>query len=584
MLFHYNLVVLAVAQFLVFCPVALSLSKIPTITTRQGRTVELATIQKVLRSATLQHAPKLLYQLDSLDLHCPDGRLLRLSELTTVKKTERLKNVTVVVDNIERNVAPSVLTVREGNGFTLVTDDDDFVHGIWGPSLALTPVHANLHPGLLLNVQRNAIRNVLSSKQDQPITFDNDSVMPDYGPYDIDQALSSPKVLSQEEKCSSLNICRTIRIAAASDRGLCERFSSKRNPFRRSRNHILARVLLADAPFERQTCLRLSVVHFEMQCDPKKEDLFGSYSKNDGISVVYDFQSTWNADMRLAGIRRELAMFFPSYYDFTTTAGVAFVGPVCVKRWAYAWAEGFQPAVIAHEIGHILNARHADTGLMQAFWYPGTRMEFAEDSLVPMFAQTDLHAASFSDCLLTCGAENSPLPTSSRTPVPSTPAASRSPTPSSTPKSSNTCASGFNKSVALDCSKTMFGIKSFSGMQLSLKVVQKAGLLKLKFRLSPNGSVMKTLGLATSMTNDFNGVPLNSVKLLPDGQATKTVTVNPDALKLPAGSSTCCGKQLYVRVLVKACNPDNSCLNVRRTYEGNLSCSPCASRSSTCQC
>lgn len=591
MFVHSNFVILVavVLQLLVFCPVVLSSSPtIPVITTRQGTTVRLSTIRQVLKSATVRHAPKLLYQLHGLDLHCPDGRLLRLSKLTTVTKTERLRNATVVVDDIEHRVRPSVLTVRKGNGLTLVIDDDDFVHGVWGPSLALTPVHAELHPGLLLNVERNAVRNVhFSSKQNQPIPFVNDSVIPDYGPFDVDQVQSSPRVLSQEEKCSSLNVCRTVRIATASDRGLCDRFRSKSNPFRRSFNHIAARVVLANEPFELQTCLRLSVVHLEMQCNPDKRDLFGSYTRDDGIAVVYDFQSTWNAKTRLVDIPRELAMFFPSYYDFTTTAGVGFVGPVCVKRWAYAWVEGFEPAVIAHEVGHIFNARHADSGLMQTVWYPGTPMRFAAESLVPMFIQTDLHATNMADCLLQCDAHSLPSPSPSRKPPPSitpTPTPTPSKTPAPTPASGNTCASGFTSSIALDCSKTPFGTKSFNGMQLTLKVVQKVSVLKLKFRLAPKGSVMKTLAYAGSMTNDFNGIQLKYASLPSDGQSTKTVNFYPAFMKLPAGASTCCGQKMYVRVLVKACNSANSCSNVRRTFEGILKCSSCASRSSTCQC
>lgn len=595
---------MAISPQLLLCNFAVATPTISTITTSRGVTVELSTLQEVLRSVTSDNAVHLLYQLDDLDLHFPDGTLARLSQLTTIMDTRTMGKTSVFVDGIEKDVTPSTFTIREGNGFTVIMDDDNFVHGVWGPSLALAPVHAERYPGLLVNVDQNAENTFdlskRSSKQDEPIVFENDEVFPPFDPYEPNRAETSP--LPPTAKCSALNVCRTVRIAAAADYGLCKRFSSKRNPYKRSLAYIQSRVLLSNKPYLTQTCLSLSIESLEMQCNAGQADLFGSFIRNDGVKVLYEFQEVWNNNERLFNITRDLAMFFPSYYDYTSTAGVAFTGAICVKAWSYAWAEGFQPGVIVHEIGHLFGARHTDSGIMQAFLQPGAPLEFADDSLESIFKQTDFAVELYPDCLPLCeGASSpppsitprsSPAPSESKTPVPSqskSPAITPSPVPSPSrapapTRNGSTCASGFDEIRSIDCAKMFYGSTTVSNMKLVLRVIQRMDAFLLKLRVKPRGSAITSLSYAVSTINNFDDEALQPVNLKEGGQAGKTIKFNPFSLELQSGTSSCCGNAIYVRISATVCYSTSACTNGTWTYSKNMVCRACDSENRVCSC
>lgn len=589
-----NIVILVSLQEILLCNFVIAAQTVSTVTTSRGATVEMSTIREVLRSATTENAARLLYQLDNLNLHFPDGSLAQLSKLTAITETRTMGKSSVFVDGIEKDVAPSTFTIRKGNGFTVIMDDDSFVHGVWGPSLALAPLHAERHPGLMVNVEQSA-RNKLdvskhSTKQGEPIVFENDEVFPPVDPYEPNRAETSP--LPPAAKCSALNVCRTVRIAAAADYGLCDRFRSSRNPFKRSLAYIQSRVLLSNDPYLAQTCLSLSVESLEMQCDANEVDLFGSFPRSDGIDVLYDFQKVWNNNERLSNITRDLAMFFPNYYDYTATAGVAFTGAICVKAWSYAWAEGFDPTIIVHEIGHLFSARHSETGIMQAVLYPGTPLLFAADSLESIFARADYAVEIYPDCLPLCGGASSPSPANTPTSSPSpskssvaiptpAPSLSKSPAPS---QSGRTCSSGFDELRSIDCAKLFYGSKVVSDMKLVLRVIQKMDAFLLKVRVKPRGSRITSLSYAVSMTDRLFDEALRNVNLKTGGQAGKTIKINPFTLEMPFGSSTCCGNPISVRLVATVCNSANACSSGSWIYTKNMVCRSCSSVNRVCSC
>lgn len=543
---------------------------VSTIITHQGTVVKLSTIQKVLRAATAENCNRLLYHLDGLDLHVPDGRVVHLSQLTTDTVTRHVDGVTMVVGGVEQDTGTGSLYIRKGSGYTVILDEDNFVHGVWAHSLALTPVHVDLHPGLYINVARDAVEKLtLSSMQGEPIVFENDEIIAPPIPYFPNRSESTP--LPNRLQCSSLQVCRTVRIAAAADRGLCDRFSSSRSPFKRSLRHIQARVLLANEPFELQTCLRLSVVYLEMQCDSTKTDLFGSFTMLNGTIVLYEFQKAWNKNSRLSAVVRDMAMFFPSYYDFTITAGVAFGDAMCYRNWAFGWVEGFEPVAIAHETGHLLGARHTTSGLMVGHINYVTELRFASDSLASIFDLTDNYSEILPDCLPICSTGTTPTPTPT-------------PTPPSTSAADTTCAAGYDLVDAIDCAKVSYGSHTVSGTRLILKVVQKPGSFKLKFRAKPLGTVIKSLSYQVSMTNSFRDRLLRKASIQDGGQADKTIGINPFALQLPADSSTCCGQTIYVRVSATLCTSTDVCASGKWTYSGNMICRRCSADKRVCAC
>lgn len=66
--------------------------------------------------------------------------------------------------------------------------------------------------------------------------------------------------------------------------------------------------------------------------------------------------------------RRRDALYLITGYDAGNgVLGAAFRGAACNSDYSYGWIHGANPTVLAHEIGHTLDAPHEQTGIMQAY-------------------------------------------------------------------------------------------------------------------------------------------------------------------------------------------------------------------------
>lgn len=592
------------------------------ITTRTAtrQTVSLRDVQTVLRTATKHNAPDLLYYLSRMTLHQPDGKSVDLARVTSESKRVLSRQAKLFVDNRQVNLTSSKLILRTGAGYTVVLSEDGFTHGIWSSTLALTPVHSSRYPGLFVNVKKTSVQKSTHQSSNSSRSFDDDEVYPGRrgDPYRPDSV--EPVPVPAIQSCSKPSTCRQVRIAGASDRFLCHRFNRS---YVRALEHVEATLLAANQPFEAQTCLRLKLTHLELSCAlEQSKDLFGGFTRDDAIGLIYNLKDMWNANPRLSTIRRDAAIFFPSYFDDTVASGVAFVGPICVRDWAYAWVEGFEPIVVAHEIGHLFNCVH-ETELMSTYWDASTPFRFSADSLSLLYARADLHVASFADCLPMCKTMVSPtpstLPSRSSSPTPSMlPSRSSLPTPSPSASPSikpsqssapsqqmvpsrsmepmqslqstglSTCASGFDKSRAYACGRLYFGRRRWLRTRLVLIGLQKYGKLVLVFVVRGKNVAMKSLSVGVSMDATTN-VSLITKFLPVKGVVHTKVPVNIQNLKMATGSETCCNSVLHVTYLAKLCNMNGKCDSRQFTLKAELHCDACtlsvfeaASRSRKC--
>lgn len=265
--------------------------------------------------------------------------------------------------------------LRSGNGFYVGHLEDGAILGIWSQSLSLTPLHAGKHPGVFRNTfnPKSVPRAVDPVREEvhhlqAVLTNGNENGV---------EILSNPapRIISDDGLHTSSHqayVCRGkkrpkkfVEIAVAFSHRLCE----QQGGYAATVASIEASITAASVPYDEQTCLSLIVSAVDGYCNPVG-DPYASYeskfsgSKDAVQGLLPAFAEYWRKNM--GDVPRDVVYFFPAFEDGALTAGVAYVGAACSQQFGYGWSEGLFPLVVAHEVGHNLNARHTESGLMTA--------------------------------------------------------------------------------------------------------------------------------------------------------------------------------------------------------------------------
>lgn len=116
----------------------------------------------------------------------------------------------------------------------------------------------------------------------------------------------------------------------------------------------------AEAPFRKQLCLRLSVRSVSGWCDKSADPWRGEVRRRRPRELLSSFCATRNGSM--------LHMHFlvTGGGSNARTVALAFMGAACNTDISCAWAQGLAANLLAHELGHALNARHSKSGDVMA--------------------------------------------------------------------------------------------------------------------------------------------------------------------------------------------------------------------------
>lgn len=606
---------LLIASFLLYTFVFCA-NGIPSVQSENNNVIRTVTGREVTLDSLRQYGSRLkvsdpnvlLFDIDS-DLRMQgQGLDIDLRAITGEPLTLSNAGITLVVNNKKVEFTDSdAAYMRKGDWYSVVHNRQGKVLGVWGPGLALSPVHTGRHPGVFINLAHRPYSPVTHDDGEEDDSFDpgegrhfyghDTEDVPDDVPEVTEQLESSRGVVHQAAGCAARTDTYAVSIATVSDRGMCAKYDDSATD---TANVILAAMELTSTPYDRQTCLTLRTSYIELTCTDDVADPWAAMRNSDDI--ITTFRLTFTA-LR-PDVTRDVAYFLPSYFDGTSTSGVAYVGTACRRSAAYGWVEDLEEIVIAHEIGHSLGCPHATSGLMKASWTDGDPLVFSSASVecISTFVDNIRAGAHNTVCLLDEATVplfvpplESPSPTISVTPsttpsvtrsatpspTPSTtvvPSISRTPSPSATPpRTAESCTSTFSESAAFICDTLYSTDVTTSSETLRYRVRQRSNGILVDIQARTKGLIIVGAAMSVRMASVGPDVPPENLET-PRKRA--SVFVSMDDIPVEQDQNTCCDRTMSIQVAVYMCG-QNRCRTMRIRLTRSMRCKQCLRRYSS---
>lgn len=561
------------------------------ITLPSGRQISLGAVRALLPRERRHRVATRLYELTE------GGRLL-------VGPFGQIDMRPVIEDGVEIPLPEARLpphtgptpVLRSGAGLTVALLADGSVLGVWGRGLSLAPLHRGEYPNVFVHSPVSRTQGRADARRDhmarlQSARFEGDRAVSHVRPAPaVEDLLSGGDVSARNsdpeqwtaarmtgDACLQRTVSKEAEVAVAFDSKLCARYGGRGAAVAAVR----AALALARGPFARQTCISLVLVHVEGTCDGKA-DPYASFRGLGAHRVLDAFASFWSRNR--GGVHRDLALLTTSGAAGTSnTRGVAFVGAACSHAYAYAWTDGLHPALITHEVAHVLGADHAQHGIMTPVLNLG-----ALDRNPSSFAfspQTVAELAHFIDHSgrASCIAAK-PRRAPSSSPVPSRKASpSPSPKPSSPPTARPTCQTWLSRNSALRCT----GVRKYTSIvllpeaegarsgsptspkhgvtpPLTIRIRQVFGSFSVSYRAKHNYRVLRVAHVMSTNAESPDSL-LDIVDTFgTHGKKQVVFKQHPSTLN---SRVSCCGKRVFVHFYIETCN------RARRCYEGAASIS-----------
>eukprot|EP00179_Madagascaria_erythrocladioides_P009355 CAMPEP_0198326122 /NCGR_PEP_ID=MMETSP1450-20131203/13727_1 /TAXON_ID=753684 ORGANISM="Madagascaria erythrocladiodes, Strain CCMP3234" /NCGR_SAMPLE_ID=MMETSP1450 /ASSEMBLY_ACC=CAM_ASM_001115 /LENGTH=660 /DNA_ID=CAMNT_0044030069 /DNA_START=36 /DNA_END=2018 /DNA_ORIENTATION=- len=230
--------------------------------------------------------------------------------------------------NGEHAEKPTLRTrTMKGDGFLATLGEDGKVLRVSGDNFYLLPLHKEDYPGIFVNVATRPRNLGLSERQTCPTTH-------------------------------------FLEVAVAYDNLYCAQYN---NNEAEATSSVEATIAEVSAIFMSDLCVKVELVHVEAHCNDGNDPYASFASKIDPENDVFPFhlfRDYWDANR--TSVHRDTAHFFSGIDDGTTTSGIASTPLRCYSMSGYGWDQNGAPWVVAHELGHNLNAGHDSSGLMKA--------------------------------------------------------------------------------------------------------------------------------------------------------------------------------------------------------------------------
>lgn len=593
-----------------------------TLTLSSGRRISTNLLRHLSRHPSQSHLLlHRLYDLSAEGVLTGELNSVNLAQVTTHTRLLTGDAVDDVVPNIALDdvtlqktstVLQRVFT-RTGGGYSVIHNDDGVilsVHHVNG--LHLVPVDLRKHPGLMLatTFPYTVTANASSPHHGLPSPMVQNHLAPRAAPRSVRNVNAA---------CVPGAPTRVVNLAVAFDSAFCARFGGNHAA---TVSAVRAAVAQANEPFSKGTCLQLLVSNVYGHCTTH-DDPYIRLRGLDSSAILAGFRDIWNS--RFGNVNRDAAILLSGFVDSSQVAGSAYTGAACSAHYGYGWVELANGPVLAHEIGHLVNAKHAHTGLMTAIVHPQAVMVFSQESIAEI--STFVEHAAASSCLSqttssprTGGSSNhaqpkkrvwpnkKPLTTTraSATPSPSPkrkrkqrkkrewtsennpwqnlfnfPFLPRSGLPQQESESPLRCQSGFSPRHVMMCKTVKLGELVHKIGKVDVRLSQQYGRADVIFQ-GASGCKIHSYACKLSMKR-LNRPKLGPKKVIKNGARTVEAERNFDKMARASEQSTCCGQRVYVYVWARFCKESGkdgkrTCADGRANLSTEVACGSCGNR------
>lgn len=356
----------------------LGLSNADHILSPKGRRIPLAILRDHLPGHDHAFLRSSLVEIDNnLTMHTHNGTFkIDVTTMTTSYVIPHLDQV-VFIDGIQQNASSQPISVQKGSGAVVVRNHAGSVRFLTTSSSNYVALDENVHPGVFIDTL--SMKRRKNTLKYQPTKLQNSRIrrIPLVLPSEVRQ--SRPQVA-----CNRKSPKRIVELAIVADSDTCKEYGRTAAAVKDKITFLLAE---AQTTFTAISCLELRTVRLDIFCD-RTTDPYKNQRVDKESKALQVFMDTFNTDVE----RHDIALYLAPKYPGDDSLGTA-IGYVGCHDDAYSWSDAALDdfsmyTTIAHEIGHNIGLQHSKYGIMRGDGFAASRFSRLSAESLRAFMRT----------------------------------------------------------------------------------------------------------------------------------------------------------------------------------------------------